>query len=370
MHGRRVSDRQPANRRQWQVPFFASPACLRAVTWEDQRSQFLARYLFWLVGLAYFNLGGTMTRSPELLVGVNLVHAVYVVLTTLYLLHAWGHSFSPLRWRIAMWTDITAVSFTALADANVASPAYLVFLAIILGNGMRYGLRPFGEAAFGSFLFVVLVLFLRFTDYLNALSVAGLFFLLFGAIVVMYSYTLLARLERQRQHMVTQSNLDTLTGLLNRRGLTERSHGLFGEVRSHNRPLSVLFADLDGFKGINDALGHHVGDTVLRKVAGLINASIRDSDVAARYGGDEFVVIMPDTSLAQATLVAERLQAAVGQWARDGALNLSLSIGMGEAPGHGAQLDDLLRRVDSAMYLCKQSYGRGGIRCVDDVPAT
>jgi diguanylate cyclase (GGDEF)-like protein len=108
---------------------------------------------------------------------------------------------------------------------------------------------------------------------------------------------------------------------------------------------------------------------VLKKVAGLISASVRDTDVAARYGGDEFVVLMPDTTLDQALGVAGRLQDAVGQWAKSGAVHLSLSIGMGQAPGHGAELAVLLQRVDGAMYLSKQSNSRGGIRCVDDVPA-
>jgi diguanylate cyclase (GGDEF)-like protein len=369
MYQRRASDTTAPARRRWQPPFLASPACLRSATWEDQRSQFVARYLLWVVGLAYFNLGGGVTLVPELLAAVNGVFAVHAVLTTVYLLHARSRHFSPLRWRLAMWTDIVGAAFCAFADTNVSSPAYLVFLAIILGNGMRYGLRPFAEAAVGSALLVAAVLTVRGTDYLSAMSVTGLFFLLFGAIVVLYSYSLLERIDRQRRHLVAESSVDTLTGLLNRRGLTERAGQLFGDLRSHRRPLAVLFADLDGFKGINDALGHHVGDTVLRKVAGLIHASIRDSDLAARYGGDEFVVVMPETNLAQARLVAERLQAAVAQWARDGALNLSLSIGMGEAPNHGHELDGLLRRVDSAMYLCKQSFGGGGIRCVDDVPA-
>jgi diguanylate cyclase (GGDEF)-like protein len=199
--------------------------------------------------------------------------------------------------------------------------------------------------------------------------VAGIFFVLFGAIVVLYAYSLMARIERHRDEIAEQGNLDLLTGLLNRRGLEERAAVLFHGMQDRKQPLAVLFADLDGFKGINDALGHHVGDTVLRKVAGLINASIREDDVAARYGGDEFVVIMPDTDVHYAVLVAERLQAAVGQWARSGEASLSLSIGIGAAPEHGQELDNLLKRVDSAMYLSKQSLGRGGIRCVGDVPA-
>lgn len=368
MHHRRASDQNRPRKPLWTLPFLASAANLRAITWEDQRSQFVTRYVFFVLGMAYFNFGGTIARSAEFLLAVNIVFVVHTLLTTLYLLHARRNRLSPLRWRLAMWTDLVATAFAGLADASLTTPAYLVFLAIILGNGMRYGLRPFAEAAVGSFVLVVMILYLRFTDYFNALAVAGVFFLLFGAIVVLYSYSLLARMERQREQMAAQSSLDQLTGLLNRRGLEERAAHLFNDVTGHDRPLSVLFADLDGFKSVNDALGHHVGDAVLKKIAGLINASIRDTDVAARYGGDEFVVLMPNTSLEQAIGVAGRLQEAVGQWTRGEAMNLSLSIGMGQAPGHGVELAVLLQRVDGAMYLSKQSNSRGGIRCVDDLP--
>jgi diguanylate cyclase (GGDEF)-like protein len=368
-HTRRASDREQPSKRPLRLPLLASPVSLRAVTWEDQRSQFVTRYIFWALGLAYFNLGASVARNAEFLLFVNLVHLVYVLLTTLYLFHARRNRLSPLRWRLAMWTDLVAVASAGLADSSSTSPAYLVFLAIILGNGMRYGLRPFAEAALGSFLLVVMIVYLRFTDYLNAFSVASVFFILFGAIVVLYSYSLMARIERHREAMAAQSNLDLLTGLLNRRGFEERAGRLFQDVHKLGRPLCVLFADLDGFKFINDTHGHHVGDTVLRKVAGLITASIRADDVAARYGGDEFVVLMPDTRLSQATQVAERLQEAVGQWARNSEVILSLSIGMGEAPAHGGELETLLQRVDSAMYLSKQARARGGIRCVDDIPA-
>jgi len=368
MHFRRSTDNEIGRKPRWNLALLASPASLRVANWEVQRGQFVVRYLFWTLGIAYFNLGAPVARSAGFLLVMNVVLLVYGFLTTVFLVYARRNPLSALRWRLAMWTDLVGVAFAALCDVSMTSPAYLVYLAIILGNGMRFGLRPFGEAALGSFLLIPLIFYLRLTDYMNAVSVTGIFLVLFGAIVVLYAYSLLAHIERHREQMATQSNLDQLTGLLNRRGLEERAAFLFGDVRSQQRPLSVLFADLDGFKGINDTLGHHVGDSVLRKVAGLIDASIRDSDVAARYGGDEFVVIMPGTDMLHATLVAARLQAAVGQWARNGEVTLSLSIGIGAAPEHGQELGVLLERVDGAMYLSKQSFGRGGIRCVGDTP--
>jgi diguanylate cyclase (GGDEF)-like protein len=365
--GRRANDRTTARKR-FDFPLLASPACLRAVTWEEQRSQFITRYLFWVLGMLYFNLGTGVARSAEFLTAVNVLFSSYLVLTTLYMWNARRHRISPLRWRLAMWTDLVNAAFAALADASFASPAYAVFLVIILGNGMRYGIRPFGEAALGSFLLVVLVQFLRVEEALSTLSVASIFFLLFGGIVVLYAYSLMARIERWRVAMAQQSGLDPLTGLLNRRGLEERATLLLSDVKENGPTLSMLFVDLDRFKAVNDLRGHHVGDAVLRKVAGLINASIRESDVAARYGGDEFVILMPATTRVQARQVGERLQAAMAGWTRQTDVQTTLSIGLGEAPVHGRTLDELLRRVDRAMYLNKQHDRRGGIRDADEVP--
>jgi hypothetical protein len=153
-----------------------------------------------------------VARSAEFLLAVNLMCLVYVLLITVYLVHAQRNMLSPLRWRLAMWTDLVCTALVALADSSITSPAYLVLLAVILGNGMRYGLRPFGEAALGSFLLVLLILYLRFTDYMSVLSVAGIFYpdrRDCGVVRLL----LMARLEQHREEMAAQSNLDMLTGL-------------------------------------------------------------------------------------------------------------------------------------------------------------
>lgn len=328
--------------------------------WAEQRAQFITRYLFVSLGIAYFNMGELITRSSDYLVFINAVQAIYIALTTLYLLHALRRPAAMWRVRSAMWTDLIAVSCAVLADSNVISPAYLVFLVIILGNGMRYGLRAFAEAAAGSLLVVLTVIGIRFIDSLQSMTMVGGFFLLFVAIIVLYSYALMSNIERARAGLEAASRNDSLTGLLNRRGLYERSQPLF----AGDAPLAVLFADLDGFKAVNDRHGHDVGDRVLQRVAQAITSTIRMHDLAARFGGDEFVVIMPHTSLAQATVVAKRLQALIGEALVVGDAGISLTIGIGESPTHGANLDELLKQVDVAMYQGKQTAGKGGIQLV------
>ncbi len=340
---------------------------VRSMPWEDQRTQFLTRFLFWAMYLAYFNLGDVAPRLwPNLLV-VNLVAVLYPLLTLGYFAHAWHHTHSPVRWRLAMWTDLFMISFAVLADGRIMSPTYLPYIMVILGNGMRYGLRFFAEAIIGTFALVSFILLLRFPQYLSTVSVSTAIFLAFFAIIILYSYSLMARIEQARWKLEKESNLDHLTGLLNRRGLYEKSSKLFRAQDLGRHSVTVLFADLDGFKSINDTLGHPAGDKVLKEVAHMVGASMRSSDIAARFGGDEFVMVLPDCSLDNATRVAERLQQAVAEWAGQAGITLSVSIGLGQAPQHGHDLDSVLERVDSAMYRGKLSFGKGGIQLVDVV---
>jgi diguanylate cyclase (GGDEF)-like protein len=130
----------------------------------------------------------------------------------------------------------------------------------------------------------------------------------------------------------------------------------------------VLFADLDRFKAVNDNLGHHVGDRVLAEIARLIGQEVRASDVLARFGGDEFVLVLPETEMTHAQQVAQRLQDAVEQWAQEQAIDISLSVGLGHAPQHGQDLKSVLEHVDQAMYQDKARVRRNGIVSVDEAP--
>jgi diguanylate cyclase (GGDEF)-like protein len=361
--GRRAADRRFNERR---ASFRRVTDRLRFANWDEQRTQFITRYLFGALGLAYFNLGESVTRGPEYLVAINAVHVVYLVLITLYMMHAWWRVDSVIRLRVAMLTDVLGVSAAVFIDSNVMSPAYLLYLVIALGNGMRYGVRAFAEAAVTSFVFTALVLGLRMTDYLQHFSIVSFFFILFVAIIVLYSYALMKNVDRARDSLEIESHNDVLTGLLNRRGLSERAEILFRSIGADRKSVAVLFADLDGFKAVNDAYGHDAGDRLLQEVARSLAARLRGNDIVARFGGDEFIVILPDANLEEAAVVAKRLQAAAAA-ADDGKARLSLTIGIGLAPEHGADLEAVVKTVDAAMYQGKLVGGRGEIRRADGV---
>lgn len=151
---------------------------------------------------------------------------------------------------------------------------------------------------------------------------------------------------------------DPLTGLFNRRQFNE---ALEREIASANRRgacFTLLLLDLDGFKLVNDRLGHHAGDTVLRTVAERLGSQARSNDTVARIGGDEFVLICPDLcDERSAALVSERLLNLLNEEILLGAgsARIGASIGIAVYPNHAHTVDDLIRAADGAMYMAKQA---------------
>jgi len=359
-HGRRTTDRRPGFAQRLDLYLPDGPQ--HRLSWEDQRAQYWTRLLFCVLALMYFNFGGdAQVRSWVSLPVVNLVMTIYGVEILFFMWHATRVPHAPWRQRLTMWVDIGAATFAALADATLSSPGFLVFLMVILGNGMRYGLRLFGQAVIGSLGAAILIVWLRLPDYLAIFSVSAIFFLVFFAIIVLYSYSLTAKIERARQKLSHERNVDALTGMLNRRALIERASQLFQSPGAHGGEIVVLFADLDGFKSVNDTHGHHVGDRVLVAVAERILDNVRDIDLVARYGGDEFLLVLPRTSRQGGEIVAQRVRQEVTDWARQNNIDFNVSIGVGNYPENGCDLESVIASVDKAMYRSKSENGRGGI---------
>lgn len=359
-NGRRHSDRQRGFPQQLGRLFLSGSE--RRLSWEDQRAQYWTRLLFCGLALLYFNVGGELQVRPWASLSlVNLVMSVYSLEILFFMWHAATRPHAPWRQHLTMWVDIAAASFAALADATLSSPGFLVFLMVILGNGMRYGLALFGEAVIGCLGASILIVWLRLPDYLGMFSVSAVFFLVFFTIIVLYSYSLTAKIERARSKLAHERNIDALTGMLNRRALMERAASLFASPESHGGEIAVLFADLDGFKSVNDTYGHHVGDRVLVAVAEQILNHVRDVDLVARYGGDEFLLVLPRTTLAGGEIVAQRVRRGINEWARENKIDFNVSIGLGSYPAHGRDLQSVIASVDKAMYRSKNVHGGGGI---------
>ena len=162
---------------------------------------------------------------------------------------------------------------------------------------------------------------------------------------------------RLRQSLRLQSIRDSLTGLYNRRYLNEVLEREVRRAARGQRPLVVMLLDVDGFKGLNDNYGHEAGDMFLRELGAFLQKRVREEDVACRYGGDEFVIILTETSLDAAKRRARQL--------REGIKTLTvpyrgqhlppptLSLGAALYPDHGTSAEELLRAADDALYKAK-----------------
>ena len=163
-------------------------------------------------------------------------------------------------------------------------------------------------------------------------------------------------LRRSEENYRLQSQRDALTGLFNRRHLHCCLPQEIERSSRYGRPLSLLLVDCDHFKRVNDTWGHLAGDRVLQALGGLIQASLRASDRAYRYGGEEFVVLLPETSGSDALVLAERLRCHfAGQSLIDGvpSARLTLSVGVAEyLPGESEE--SFVNRADQAMYKAKE----------------
>lgn len=177
-------------------------------------------------------------------------------------------------------------------------------------------------------------------------------------------------LETSR-HMSRLAQHDSLTGLPNRLLLNDRLTGAIVLARRHGKPLAVLFLDIDGFKTVNDSLGHAAGDVLLRAIAAELAGSLRQSDTVSRYSGDEFVIVLSEIESGDhATVVAKKLLRAVAGPHRVGARDVMVtaSIGIALYPVHGQDAETLVANADAAMYGAKRG-GHGHERLFDGVPA-
>jgi len=181
------------------------------------------------------------------------------------------------------------------------------------------------------------------------------------------------RLREGHAELERLSVTDELTGLANRRRLTAELERELRRSGRHGRPVSILMLDVDHFKHFNDTYGHPAGDAVLKRLASTVRECVRDVDTVARYGGEEFTVILPETPVAEAARVAERIRASAEQdrFTPEGEsvpLNVTVSIGYAWFPENAGTPDALIEAADQALYRSKES-GRNRVTAADH-PAT
>lgn len=175
------------------------------------------------------------------------------------------------------------------------------------------------------------------------------------------------RLVRQQRESIErlgwESLTDSLTGLFNRRYLQAKLREEKARADRYKRPFSIIMADIDHFKAYNDEHGHHKGDELLKKIASIFRKSVREIDVVCRYGGEEFLILLPETDTKQAQVVAERLRSLVAARTAgdlDSAAPVTISMGIATYPHHATSPEMTILEADSALYQAKNT-GRNRI---------
>ncbi|GIW33173.1 sensor domain-containing diguanylate cyclase [Meiothermus sp.] len=180
------------------------------------------------------------------------------------------------------------------------------------------------------------------------------YLILFRLLVLSKEHSMQVRLEAARLYWLAHT--DPLTNIANRRSIMEALHRALEHHQKTGEPLSLVLLDLDYFKRINDQYGHEMGDKVLTHTAQVLQQNLRQSDQLGRWGGEEFVILLPNTPLQEARKLCERLQTLLAENTPDRPLPVSASFGVATAAPDDTP-DSLISRADTAMYMSKQAGG-------------
>jgi diguanylate cyclase (GGDEF)-like protein len=285
--------------------------------------------------------------------------AVYAILGIAGLFVLVAHDLLPAgalgraKYLVEGGVSIVFVTLIVLLTGGGASPFFFAFVLIVVGAAL---VVP--PAA------TVILVVLAATSYLAAIAVElvpsgpDVGVNLVSLILLAYVAMVVAREQRRtRLAAVRMSTTDALTGLANRAYIIAAIEREIERGTRYGRGFCLLMADLDNLKEVNDSYGHRAGDHVLAGVADVIRDGVRRIDTSARLGGDEYVVLLPETDPTGAFVVAEKIRqgvAAMGTIERDGPVPVSVSIGLVAWPDDGGTLDQLIDAVDEAMYAAKQ----------------
>ena len=171
------------------------------------------------------------------------------------------------------------------------------------------------------------------------------------------------RAQEERAEAQQLARIDMLTNLNNRRAFNEVSSTLWHNALRHNHETCIILLDIDEFKSINDTYGHAAGDSVLKEISGVLNTVVREGDVLARWGGEEFIIMLPQTSLYQATQTAERIRTTIEDLKIKTKLHeikTTVSLGVAQNIKHTDELDDLIKLADKGLYQAKRA-GRNSV---------
>ena len=312
-------------------------------------------WLLLIVVLLYHAFGGTEEEERPVIVLAMVLYAGCIM----------GFRYANFfkfesRWKLAVetWIMTFFITWALWHTGRLASPLLNSYLLVIITSALALGkLTTLLELGLIAACLVLLGGDFAFDEVISLKYVAAMFaqfapFVLVAYITTMFASDIRYGLNKAR----VLSETDEVTTTLKRRGFAIVADRLFGQALRYSRPLSLLVIDCDNLKQVNDEQGPKAGDTLLISLTNLIQGQLRHTDILARQGGDEFVVLLPETPAAGALDVAEKIRAAVALTSLTLAgrvVKSSVSVGMASFPNDGRTLDLLLAYADRNMYQAK-----------------
>jgi diguanylate cyclase (GGDEF)-like protein len=314
-------------------------------------------WLLLILVLLYLIYGGVDSETESAVILASFCYCALIMLSrfTSYYTH-------ESRWKVALetWGMIAFITWVCYLTGGLASPLLNTYLLPVITAALTLGkLTTLVEVALIAACQVYLggsfgAAKLWSLAFLGGFAAQMAPVLLVAYIVTMFSADIRFGLSKAK----LLSETDGLTGLLNLRGFAIAADRLFAQAVRYQRESTILMIDSDNLKPVNDKHGHEAGNLLLNHLAKAIRAELRNTDVPARYGGDEFIVFLSETPPKGALLVAERIRDAVAATPLDidGAkVGCTVSIGVAGYPEDGLTIDAIASRADRAMYRAKQS---------------
>jgi len=262
--------------------------------------------------------------------------------------------------RAANWIDLLGAGTVVILDPFAIPPTLVLIVIAVIGNGIQHGHKNFIVVSGNALLVSIVAVPTHYYLIGHWPSYPFYFFCIFLLVCLHYTYFLVRGIERIKAQAEEHARKDELTGLLNRRAFLSSAGYLLSLYQRTRLPLVFVFADLDGFKAVNDELGHAMGDRVLQQFAWLIKQNFRKTDITARIGGDEFVFLLTNSFKEDADTVMKRLNKEFIEWAESHSIRAGMSWGIEalEGKAEAPELEDIMRQADAALYAAKGRRGR------------
>ncbi len=312
-------------------------------------------WLLLVLVVLYYLAPGTQVAEPAALVASMVGFAVFVIGFNYFTSFSADH-----RWQLAIstWVMIAFITWVIWNTGGVQSPLFNLYLLVIIISAMSLGkVTTMLEIALmgAAYFYVVMQQSGSFT--LMEFSRIMIFFAPF-ALVAWVTALLASDIQAGKTLFKSLASTDEMTGLLNKRSLNAELHIATQMAAQKQHPLTVMMFDADNLKQTNDTHGHAAGDQLIAHIAAILKSSVRASDIVCRYGGDEFVAVLPQMSLPKAVEVSERIRNTVANTAFEShgqTLTISVSVGFATWPDHTRDLTQLLPLADAGLYASKRN---------------